>query len=183
MMQPPPGWYPDPGNANQSRWWDGQAWSSHTAPASYGPWTPPPRRRIWPWIVFPLAGVLLLMGVCTAIVVPRVVGTFKHPVDAANVYLSDIRDGRLPDAYNQVCTSIRSTVPYDQYVQGVASEEGQVGRLVRFNAHQVHRVVGHSSEAVVDIDMTTTRQRYAVQARMVNENGRWHWCGRGLAPN
>jgi hypothetical protein len=27
---PPANWYPDPQNAQQLRWWDGQAWTSHT---------------------------------------------------------------------------------------------------------------------------------------------------------
>jgi hypothetical protein len=28
----PPGWYPDPHGAPAQRWWDGTAWSAHTAP-------------------------------------------------------------------------------------------------------------------------------------------------------
>ncbi len=28
----PPGWYPDPQGAPAQRWWDGTAWSAHTAP-------------------------------------------------------------------------------------------------------------------------------------------------------
>ena len=102
-MQQPPGWYPNPADAAQLRWWDGNAWTDHTAPR--GGWsqpgwavTPTPRRRIWPWIVFPLVGVFVLLGVTAAIFVPRVVGAFKHPIDAANIYYGDLRDGRLPDA-------------------------------------------------------------------------------------
>jgi hypothetical protein len=34
---PPAGWYADPSGAAGHRWWDGQAWSSHVAPAE----TPP----------------------------------------------------------------------------------------------------------------------------------------------
>ena len=29
----PAGWYPDPAAAGSTRWWDGQAWTHHTAPA------------------------------------------------------------------------------------------------------------------------------------------------------
>src|SRR5262245_10003853 len=28
------GWYPDPSNATQLRWWDGVAWTAHVAPAT-----------------------------------------------------------------------------------------------------------------------------------------------------
>lgn len=40
-----PGWYPDPTSADVVRWWDGTAWSSHTAPkvvpASASSWPAP----------------------------------------------------------------------------------------------------------------------------------------------
>lgn len=31
---PPAGWYPDPQDANRQRYWDGTAWTEHTADAS-----------------------------------------------------------------------------------------------------------------------------------------------------
>ncbi len=35
--QPPPsGWYTDPSNPFLYRWWDGSAWTQHTAPAAQG---------------------------------------------------------------------------------------------------------------------------------------------------
>jgi hypothetical protein len=27
---PPPGWYPDPGQAGRQRYWDGNVWTEHT---------------------------------------------------------------------------------------------------------------------------------------------------------
>lgn len=33
MQLPPAGWYSDPGNASQLRFWDGSAWTEHSAPA------------------------------------------------------------------------------------------------------------------------------------------------------
>jgi hypothetical protein len=30
LPQPPPGWYPEPGNESL-RWWDGQRWTEHRA--------------------------------------------------------------------------------------------------------------------------------------------------------
>jgi hypothetical protein len=129
-----------------------------------------------------VGGALLLLGVCAAIVVPRIVGTFKHPVDAANIYLPDLRDERLPAAYAQLCVVTSGGVSYDQYVERIHGEEAQGGRLLRFNAHQVHRVTGHGNEAIVDIDVTTTRGPDAIQARMVDESGHWRWCGSRPAP-
>jgi hypothetical protein len=32
--QPPAGWYPDPNDAAQQRYWDGSTWTGHTAPAA-----------------------------------------------------------------------------------------------------------------------------------------------------
>src|SRR5215210_7112231 len=34
---PPAGWYPDPYDAERTRYWDGGAWSEHTAPAAGRP--------------------------------------------------------------------------------------------------------------------------------------------------
>lgn len=41
---PPAGWYNDPTNANQQRWWDGAQWSPSTRPLQDGPppFMPPP---------------------------------------------------------------------------------------------------------------------------------------------
>lgn len=41
-QQIPAGWYPDPSNSAQQRWWDGTQWSEHTsAPAYAAPVAPP----------------------------------------------------------------------------------------------------------------------------------------------
>lgn len=34
MSNPPAGWYPDPQDANRQRYWDGNAWTEHTADAT-----------------------------------------------------------------------------------------------------------------------------------------------------
>jgi endonuclease YncB( thermonuclease family) len=78
----PAGWYPDPDVSAQQRYWDGAAWTAHTAPVSappageasaYGSLTPPPalpptatrkaKRSlpVWAWIV--LGAVAVLLGV------------------------------------------------------------------------------------------------------------------------
>lgn len=37
MAQPAPGWFPDPFDPAQLRWWDGQQWTTHLHPAERGP--------------------------------------------------------------------------------------------------------------------------------------------------
>lgn len=38
----PSGWYPDPQNASQERYWDGSTWSDQTRPTNGGGFAPPP---------------------------------------------------------------------------------------------------------------------------------------------
>jgi uncharacterized membrane protein YhaH (DUF805 family) len=42
-VSPPPaaGWYPDPSDARQRRWWDGISWSNQTSPVPATPGAPP----------------------------------------------------------------------------------------------------------------------------------------------
>lgn len=47
-----PGWYPDPGGTQLSRWWDGYRWTGWTAPTVSKPW------GVWAWVGF-VAAVLL----------------------------------------------------------------------------------------------------------------------------
>src|SRR5947209_13269105 len=139
MQQHPPGWYSNPENAVELRWWDGTTWTGHTAPLPtwlQSGWDAPPKpkRRIWPWIVFPAIGLFVLFGVSAAILVPKVIGAFKHPIDAANVYYGDIRDGRLNDAYHHECIRIRQTQTLTDFFTEAEAEQSQLGHLTKFNA-------------------------------------------------
>jgi hypothetical protein len=62
MTNIPAGWYPDPENASQSRWWDGNAWSDHrSAPVPTNPYSTQladlkapegtPWNTVWIWII------------------------------------------------------------------------------------------------------------------------------------
>ena len=37
VTQPPAGWYPDPGGAHVTRWWDGRMWTDDTADGFWRP--------------------------------------------------------------------------------------------------------------------------------------------------
>lgn len=43
---PQAGWYPDPEDATQQRYWDGEQWTEHRAPLAGA--TPPPSTPQWP---------------------------------------------------------------------------------------------------------------------------------------
>ncbi|WP_162529328.1 thermonuclease family protein [Segeticoccus rhizosphaerae] len=53
---PPPGWYPDPWDDRQQRWWDGRAWTPGIKPTRQGR-----ARRVAAWIGGGLAGFFVLM--------------------------------------------------------------------------------------------------------------------------
>jgi hypothetical protein len=72
----PAGWYPNPENPAQQRYWDGQQWSAHTADATAGTpttpgqslaapstGTPPAKKAIWKrwWFITAAAVVLILV--------------------------------------------------------------------------------------------------------------------------
>lgn len=58
MTATPPGWYPDPYGGHQLRWWDGQQWSTWTAPMP----APEPDRSPWRWLPWVIVGVIVVVG-------------------------------------------------------------------------------------------------------------------------
>lgn len=67
----PPGWYPDPSDPQQLRWWDGVQWTAQLAPASarflaqnrvlISAQTPVYNPFIWAVVLLPLVSTLLLL--------------------------------------------------------------------------------------------------------------------------
>lgn len=64
-MTHPAGWYPDPSNQTQQRYWDGQAWSEHTQPAAPmpPPGVPAKKEKSAFRTVLTVLGVILVIGV------------------------------------------------------------------------------------------------------------------------
>jgi hypothetical protein len=173
-MTAPAGWYPDPMRPDLVRWWDGVAWSEH---AVRQPWTPPapaPRRKLWPWLLGGGLGMLVILGGC-ALVITGVVISITEPIGAANEYLSDVRDGRTAEAYDQLCGELRRTLTFEGYLLEQRERQEQAGELVSFDAYGSATESGRG--AIVDITIRTTRLETEVEAHMVEEDGDWRWCG------
>lgn len=66
-VKAPAGWYPHPSMAATQRYWDGQAWTDHVAPATAGPATAPGATHVSTelrnWIgTLIIGGALALVG-------------------------------------------------------------------------------------------------------------------------
>lgn len=81
----PAGWFPDPSDVSQLRYWDGAQWTAHVAPAvpaAHAGVMPPPavparssKRRlpIWAWLLIGLVGLVPMMLLSPFLVLPSLV--------------------------------------------------------------------------------------------------------------
>jgi len=87
-----PGWYEDPLSRGWLRWWDGQQWTAHQAPAgaapsnpTYGMWAPTPagdlsaEDRWLPWLTWAVFASAALFVVAYVVAVP-IFGHYVHNV-------------------------------------------------------------------------------------------------------
>lgn len=72
-MTHPAGWYPDPSNQTQQRYWDGQSWSEHTRPAAPMPLPVVPAKKQTSAFrtVLTILGVILVVGVGISFFTPE----------------------------------------------------------------------------------------------------------------
>ena len=176
----PQGWYPDPHGSSELRWWDGTTWTGYTTAATAP--APGRRHRRWPWIAGAGALVAVLLLVVALVVVP-VVKSSTASIDGANVYLRALRDGNTSDGFVRLCAELRAQASYDEYVRALAAEQDQTGRLISFNASRSTSEIGQGEEAIVAVNVKTTKGTGAIEARMRRESGQWRWCGARPQPD
>jgi hypothetical protein len=117
--------------------------------------------------------VLVALGV---LVVPKVVRAVSRPVRGANAYLGLLRDGATDTAYGSLCSELRQQITSTDYAAALQVEEEQGGRLVSFNVYKSMVQFGGNT-GLVEYRAKTAKGTLAMEARMIREDGQWHWCG------
>lgn len=85
------GWYPDPSNPSQQRWWDGYAWAEARQPA---PKLDIPTNTPWIWLIvllplvtLPLVFLLDFRGYMEGIVYAEMTGDYRAAMGAMTTYI------------------------------------------------------------------------------------------------
>jgi len=127
MTQTPAGWHPDPHDPSQLRYWDGQGWTEHRAPAQQPPATPtapttagmapaglttplqpsqPKGSKRTVWLV--LGGVALLVGGC-AIGAAAAGGGDGDSDKSASATVTVTKEAKAPEAAPAATTTVTVT--------------------------------------------------------------------------
>ena len=119
-----PGWYPDPHDAHQARFWSGTGWTDGTRPLDVGAAGEPDSTRVpppWPVLVVGALGAVAA-GVLLAILLTRDDGASDAPsVPAATAPVAEAggRGSSAPDATS--ATTATTGAPPSTEVAGVSS--------------------------------------------------------------
>ncbi len=206
-MTAPAGWY-DQGNGTQ-RYWDGEAWTEHTAPAaaarapvaappvaapaaapqyaavpSSAPLaqppgyaalpsnTPPaaPRKRVWPWVLGIVGGVLLLVIGLAIWGVVAFVGVVSGPVDVVNDFEDAVTTGD--------CAATQATVT-SEFLEGSGwddceffAEDAQRLASSKFNANK-SSITNGKATVTADMRLTGDTASYTGTYTLFKEDGDW----------
>ena len=142
------------------------------------PWLPvpptaaPAKRRWIRWVAL-VAAVLVVLGI---VVIPRAISAANAPARAAKAYLSLVRDGNAGAAYASLCSELRQQASPADFAAELAAEADQAGRLQSFTVSRSMVQIGGNT-SMVDFRARTSKADLAMEARMIHEDGQWHWCG------
>jgi hypothetical protein len=148
-----------------------------TDPGVLFPPPPPPpvgrgSRRWIPWAV----AIGVTATVVGAVVIPKMVSAASGPLRGANAYLGLVRDGQTAAAYDSLCSEFRQATTPADYAAALDAEADQAGRLLSFNVYHSMVEIGGNS-GLVKFKGHTSKGNFAMEARMMHEDGQWRWCG------
>ena len=154
---PPSGWYPDAHSDRLWRWWDGAAWTPHTAPR----WSPVAvdhsRIRPRPW-AFALAAIPAVLGFgAAALLVISAISAGSHTIDRLDAPLTTFQ------APGSVAVSMRPGETQTIYTPAARGGRGTTGSA---NSDIRCRILGPGHTTVsATVDQGITLQRGAESYR------------------
>lgn len=162
QTRPDAGWYRDPGGSGGLRWWDGTMWTGyvtgppptparpaetgaaaypplpHVGPAASRPQPPVPRTPRWVWVLLAVIGLLLAVGVISAIAVPAVdVARDAVRDEEAKTLLRDTRQIAIglavaDGAYTALTPErLGRNDPFHRYTDGPSTDAGELSVRAR----------------------------------------------------
>jgi Protein of unknown function (DUF2510) len=146
---PPSGWYPDAHSDRLWRWWDGAAWTPHTAPRRSPVAVDRSRIRPRPW-AFALAAIPAALGFgAAALLVIAAISAGSHTIDRLDAALTPFK------APGSVAVSMRPGETGTIYTPAAAGgRAGSTGRDIRCT---ILGPGGTRVSATVDRDVTLRR--------------------------
>lgn len=196
-MTVPTGWY-DQGDGTQ-RYWDGIAWTEHTAPASptrtpaggqfattlaAPPLAQPsgyaalpsaapaaaPRKRVWPWVLGIVGGVLLLIIGLAVWGVMAFVGVVKGPVDTVNDFENAVESGDCSAMEATVTSSLLASSGWEDCE--VFKSDAESLSPSAFNANN-SSIVNGAATVTAEIRYTGDTAAYVGTYTLIKQGGDW----------
>ena len=117
-----------------------------------------------------MAGLVIVVGVVLSGCVALVVGLARAPVAAANEFVAHLDDGEMAEAYNSLCTDLRSELTLDEFQAHYRSAPDITGYLLTSTSS----AIGELTTVSGTIDIGGEPQN--VMFQMVREHDEWRVC-------